>query len=503
MRPPRDCPPIDAHARLDTHPTHPSSVQAVLTRTQARVASMALEAAGWSAAATGALVLARIDHEEPYWAADAAQHLTAEGITIEITLRLQEAIYEEWTWPNYPKPWLTRSEIREVSHQAQKIHDDIRNGHLLIHAHDGHTTVAVGTYLHRGGKCVYLHGEDHLRQVAGTFDSPAEALVAFEKAHAAEMRPGPAPLTDTERAAIAARSIFDATTAKPEPPRPELEDVPVYLADAGDHDALLDPFLDKHGEFQKWRTWSDDTTHAIHESQTLRIERVHETHPRETAWTIAAYETPVSDRMWHLTATGATPAPVLQNLLIHLADGNGWDTVIGAPMDERTVTTATQPLTEAGWKHTLTGRGIQWTSLDGQAGIRFDPLTTQLRTQPPGPSGPALTRTSPPGPSPRPRTPQARRWPTSPKLSPTRPARARPSRATSAGPASPPARRRLGRSQPVDPPAVHADHRPAERGNIARDRRLAKPAIPRTIDSPPPRPARTSKGSSHDRRHDA
>ena len=33
-----------------------------------------------------------------------------------------------------------------------------------------------------------------------------------------------------------------------------------------------------------------------------------------------------------------------------------------------------------------------------------------------------------------------------------------------------------------------------ERGNITRDRRLTKPAIPRIIDSPPPRPTRTSKG---------
>lgn len=372
-------PAIDAHVRLDTHPTHPSAVQAVLTGTQARVAFMALEAAGWGVAATNVLVLARIDREEPYWAADAAQHLVTEGITIEITPRLQEAIDEGWTWPKYPMPWCTRSEIREVSAQAQKIHDDIRNGHLLIHAHarDGHTTVAVGTYLHPGGKSVYLHGEDHLRQIADTFVSPAEALVAFEKVHAAVMRPGPAPLTDTERAAIAARSVFDVTTAKSEPSRPEPETVPVYLADAGDHDALLDSFLDAHGEFEKWRTWSDQTTHAIHESQTLRIERVHETHARETAWTVAAYETPVSDRMWHLTATGTTPAPVLQNLLIHLADGDGWDTVISAPVDERMVTTATQPLTEAGWKHTLTGHGIRWTSPDGEAGVRFDPLTTQ------------------------------------------------------------------------------------------------------------------------------
>ncbi|MFD4610472.1 hypothetical protein ACFWOT_20790 [Streptomyces sp. NPDC058440] len=49
-------PAIDAHVRLDTHPTHPSAVQAVLTGSQAHVALMALEAADWSAAATNVLV---------------------------------------------------------------------------------------------------------------------------------------------------------------------------------------------------------------------------------------------------------------------------------------------------------------------------------------------------------------------------------------------------------------------------------------------------------------
>ncbi|MFF4760358.1 hypothetical protein [Streptomyces sp. NPDC001292] len=240
-------PPIDAHVRLDTHPTHPSAVTAVLTGSQARIALMALEAADWTVAADNVLVLARIDHEEPYWARDAAKHLSADGITVDITPRLREAMDEEWTWANYPMPWCTRSEIREVSNQAQKIHDDIRHGHLLIHAHahDGHTTVAVGTYLGRDGKSVYLHGENHLRQIADTFDSPAQALLAFEKVHGADMHSGPTPLTDTERAAIEARSVFDVTTAKSESTRPEPETVPVYLADAGDHDALLDTFLNR------------------------------------------------------------------------------------------------------------------------------------------------------------------------------------------------------------------------------------------------------------------
>ncbi|MGA5200607.1 DUF317 domain-containing protein [Streptomyces variegatus] len=375
--------PIDAHVRLDTHPTHPSAVTAVLTGTQAHIAHLRLEAADWTVVADNVLILVRIDHEEPYWAQDAAKHLTAEGITVEITPRLQEAMDEEWTWANYPIPWCTRSEIREISNEAQKIHDDIRHGQLLIHAHahDGHTTVAVGTYLGRNGKSVYLHGEDHLRQVADTFDSPAQAMLAFEEVHGAEMRPGPALLTDTERGAAETRTTLALTAAKPEPARPERETVPAYLADAGDHDALLDTFLDAHGEWEKWRTWSDETTHAIHESQTLRIERIHETPDHETAWIVAAYETPVSNRMWALTATGATPAPVLQGLLDHLADGDGWDTAVGGPVDEKVVAAATQPLSEAGWSHTVDGRWIRWTSPNGDVGVQFDAFTAQHSSQ--------------------------------------------------------------------------------------------------------------------------
>lgn len=213
-------PSIDAHVRLDTHQTHPSAVTAVLTGSQARIALMALEAADWAVLADNVLVLVRIDHEEPYWAEDAAKHLSAGGITVEITPRLREAMNEEWTWADYPMPWCTRSEIRKVSNQAQKIHDDIRHAHLLIHAHahDGHTTVAVGTYLGRNGKPVYLHGEDHLRQVADTFDSPAQTLLAFEKIHGTDMRPGPAPLTDAERAAVEARATLTSAQRNPSLP---------------------------------------------------------------------------------------------------------------------------------------------------------------------------------------------------------------------------------------------------------------------------------------------
>ncbi|MFJ3185402.1 DUF317 domain-containing protein [Streptomyces halstedii] len=167
----------------------------------------------------------------------------------------------------------------------------------------------------------------------------------------------------------------------------------------------LNTFLEDHRDWQKWRTWSDDTTHAIHEDQTLRIEHVHETDAHETAWAVAAYESPVSDRMWVLTATGATPAPVLRGLLHHLADADSSDTALGSPVGEKTVATSTRPLSEAGWSHTVDGRGIRWTSPAGDAGVQFDAFAAQRPTQNlatwtvwggPNPDRPAWTLTASP-----------------------------------------------------------------------------------------------------------
>ncbi|WP_435124642.1 DUF317 domain-containing protein [Actinacidiphila sp. bgisy144] len=361
---------LDAHVLLDLHPDHPSAVTAVVTGPQVGVAVTVLEAAGWDVVAKDTLVLARIDHEEPYWANDTARELTAEGASVEITPRLQAAIDEEWTWANYPTPWSTRSEIREVSDAAQKIYSDIRHGDLLIHAHatDNGITVAVGTYFTADHKSVHLHGENHLRQVTDTYDSPAAAMTAFEQRHGTSMLPGPAPMTDTERAAAEART----PPAAHEPPHPQLDTVPAYAGDAGDHDALLTRFLDTHNDWEKWRTWSDDTTHAIHESQILRIELVHEAQARETAWTVAAYESPVSDRTWVLTATGATPAPILQHLLDHLADAEDVEAETDARVSEGGIAAATIPLASAGWNRTVSGRQIRWIPRAGDAAVQYD-----------------------------------------------------------------------------------------------------------------------------------
>ncbi|MFE4664511.1 DUF317 domain-containing protein [Streptomyces sp. NPDC056716] len=371
---------VDAHVVLDTHPDHPSAVTATITGTQTPIPHTGLEAADWIPVAENVLVLARIDGQEPYLAAGAARHLAADGVTVEITPRLREAIARPWIWAHMHRYTHTESDLRDLCNTAQEIHDDIHHGRLLIHAHGQSTdanpaTLAVGTYVSTG-KSVHLRGQDHLRQITSTFDSPAQALRLFEQLYG-DVRLGSAPLTDTELETARARTTLalHPPRADCEPPQPE--SVPVYAADPGDHDALLDTFLTTHDDWDKWRTWDDDTTHAIHESQTLRIERIHDTPRHQTAWIVAAYESPVSERIWVLTATGATPAPVLKELLDLLAEGRVWDTAVSTTVTEEIVTASTQPLTDAGWTHTLNGRWIRWTAPDANAGVQFDAFTAQ------------------------------------------------------------------------------------------------------------------------------
>ncbi|MCX4529216.1 hypothetical protein OG982_26580 [Streptomyces sp. NBC_01551] len=167
------------------------------------------------------MVLARIDHEEPYYANTSAKQLSRYGFTVEIETALQGEIDTEWTWGNYPFPWCTRDEVREVSAEAQRIHDDIAEGRLIIHLHadDGQTTVAVGTYATGVRRHVHLHGEDHLRQVAMTFETEAEALAEFYSLYTVAVRPGPAPQTDLEQRV---RQALHSTTVpvSPETPAP-------------------------------------------------------------------------------------------------------------------------------------------------------------------------------------------------------------------------------------------------------------------------------------------
>ncbi|MGW2477932.1 DUF317 domain-containing protein [Streptomyces sp. NPDC001665] len=50
-------------------------------------------------------------------------------------------------------------------------------------------------------------------------------------------------------------------------------------------------------------------------------------------------------------------------------------------MDEKMITNATQPLSDADWKHNVDGLRMRWTSPAGDAGVLFDALHAQQRSQ--------------------------------------------------------------------------------------------------------------------------
>ncbi|WP_329025727.1 DUF317 domain-containing protein [Streptomyces sp. NBC_00690] len=372
--------------RLDRHPDHPDAVTATLAGTGAGADTVRalLTGHGFRPLDAVTMVLARIDHEEPHHAQQAATALRSAGAAVEITPGLQDEMDTEWTWADYPMPWLTRDEIREVSQEAQQIHDDIAAGRLVIHrhAHDGHTTVAVGTY--PGGKSIHLHGENHLRQTTLVYDTTAEALREFDHLYTDAVRPGPALATETEQGAAAALAGTSAAgagapseTAPAEPSPLRTETVPVYAADPGDHEALLRVFLETQGEWEKYRPW-DETTVASHESLTLRAEFVHEAGPRDTAWTVAAYESPVGERIWHATATAAAPVEIVRALLDSLASEHAWGGGLDAKITEKTLAEAARPLADTGWQQQTDGRCMNWTAPTSEpAGLRFDAFAAQ------------------------------------------------------------------------------------------------------------------------------
>ncbi|MFE5518455.1 hypothetical protein ACFQ9Q_12125 [Streptomyces virginiae] len=193
--------PADAHVSFTLHPDHHPGVLATISGPTSDTARSHMHALGFQSTGPNTMVLARIDREEPYYAARSANELARYGFTVDIAPALQEEIDTEWTWVDYPMPWCTPDEIRRVSADAQRIHDDIATGRLTVHLHanDGHTTVAVGTYATGVRRHVHLHGEDHLRQVSLTFQDEAEALAEFHSQYTVAVRPSPAPLTELEQ----------------------------------------------------------------------------------------------------------------------------------------------------------------------------------------------------------------------------------------------------------------------------------------------------------------
>lgn len=190
-------------------------------------------------------------------------------------------------------------------------------------------------------------------------------------------------MTDTERRTALARTSL-APTPGTAGTAPQTEQVPAYAAAPGDHEALLNGFLDDQGDWEKYRTWEDHTTVATHESLTLRILFDHEAAPPgDPRWTIAAYESPVSEGMWYTTLTtrgrprSAAPSPTSSSprppsRSPPLAGGLPWtDTrCAGTPNREMPASSSTP-----------------------------SPPTTPKAPSTPGPCGPASTSIAPRGPS--------------------------------------------------------------------------------------------------------
>ncbi|MFJ4876564.1 DUF317 domain-containing protein [Streptomyces sp. NPDC088745] len=355
--------PAPAHVLLGPHPGT-SAVLATLHGDDTRLAQALLHQQGFTPASAQIMILARIDREEAHYTKNAITALREDGIIVTVAKALHEELHTEWSWADHPMHWLTDEEKRGVSADAQQIHDDIRDGRLIIHAHahDGHTTVAVGTY--RDGTTVNLHGENHLWVVATTSPTAREALTQFVGQYHDKVRLGAAPPTHVETEA--AQALTEAALLTPQE-----APTPPYAAGPGDHDAVLETFLDTHSDWTRWQTWSDNTTHLVHDEQTLRIEREHETTRGDTAWTIAAYESPVSDRLWHLSLTTDTPEPVLRTVLDTLADND----LTSRPVSEESVHAITSPLFQAGWKHSADEYHQAW-EITGATGLQLNRTAT-------------------------------------------------------------------------------------------------------------------------------
>ncbi|MFF6772806.1 DUF317 domain-containing protein [Streptomyces sp. NPDC012637] len=364
--------PADAHVHFALHPDHHPAVIATTSGPTSDAARSRLHDLGFRSTGTTTMVLARIDREEPRYTAKAAEQLRQYGFTTEIAPALQEEIDTEWTWANYPMPWCSRDEIREVGAEAQRIHDDIASGRLTIHlhAHDGHTTVAVGSYTTGVRRHVHLHGENHLRQVSSSYDDEAEAIAEFHRLYSVAVRPGPAPLTDLEQAVRQLPSGKPPATTE-SVPAPAAEPP---VAEPGEHEALLQVLFDEERQWEKYRP-CDETTIASHESLTARVEFDHEArHRTDVAWTIAEYDGPVGERLWHATITAGTPVSLIRTILQHLdappftAVGEAHDVLRAAgwhPASHPVRTTWTAAASAITFEHTPHSATDRWTLYGG------------------------------------------------------------------------------------------------------------------------------------------
>ncbi|MEV6432978.1 DUF317 domain-containing protein [Streptomyces anulatus] len=89
---------------------------------------------------------------------------------------------------------------------------------------------------------------------------------------------------------------------------------------------------------------------------------------------MAAYESPVGDRLWH--ATAGTPEGVIMTLLKSLDDEHDWGNTTRATSTAPPGRKAVLPLADYTWEETTTESGTVWTSPDERCRLQHDRHTT-------------------------------------------------------------------------------------------------------------------------------
>ncbi|MFD7730451.1 DUF317 domain-containing protein [Kitasatospora phosalacinea] len=162
---------------------------------------------------------------------------------------------------------------------------------------------------------------------------------------------------------------------------------PGHLAGPGDPDTAFHEFFEENETWQRWRP-RDETTLALHEQQTARIELDHEADGDQPRWTIAAYTSPVGGLHWQARFCARTPVEVvmavadqLTSSLDHHPDARHdallWE---GRPRDAA-VHFALQDA-DPPWRET--GLGNRFTRADGTGGIHLPVQVTGSAVTVPG-----------------------------------------------------------------------------------------------------------------------
>ncbi|MFF2657403.1 DUF317 domain-containing protein [Kitasatospora sp. NPDC058032] len=168
--------------------------------------------------------------------------------------------------------------------------------------------------------------------------------------------------------------------------------LPVHLAGPSDGASAFTQFLDEHDGWLRFSPDGGDTTVAVHEDLCARIQLDHEPALNGPRWTIAVYDSPVSNLSWHADFDVLTPHEIPLSVASSLSYALGHGSL--ARRDQAqwgsrpTREVLARDLRESGWQDVSTENQMEFRSPDGLAGlVRWD--GGAHHRSPAGPDAPA------------------------------------------------------------------------------------------------------------------